>query len=122
MYENIGGKIKTLAKVSFWVIAIASIVVGVILAGYTKGISLLGALMGAFLAWISTWTLYGFGEIIDKLNAIEKNTRNATNRTLAKTNTQTQFGNSERIRKLENLYAQGLITEEEYQQAIAKEQ
>ena len=75
MFDNIGGKIKGLAKVLFWLEAIAAVIVGFVLVEGTEGLSLLFAIAGVLVAWISAWFLYGFGEIIEKLCDIERNTR-----------------------------------------------
>lgn len=79
MYENIGGKIKNLAKGIFIIETCASIIGGIVLMSmgvYLVGMGLLLCLIGPAVAWISSWFLYGIGEIIDKLTAIEINTRN----------------------------------------------
>lgn len=117
MFDNIGGKIKGLAKVLFWLQVIAAVIVGIVLVEDTEGLSLLFALAGVPVAWISAWFLYGFGEIIDKLCDIERNTRGGERKSEAQSNV-----DSERVNKIEKLRSQGLITEEEYQQAISKEQ
>ena len=80
MYKNIGGKIKGLAK-TFGIIGIAASVlmgIGPILAvgGNEMNIILVGvgiAVVGSLVSWISTWLLYGFGELIAKTAAIEEN-------------------------------------------------
>ena len=115
MYSNIGGKIKGLAKVLFWLEAIASVIVGLVLVEDTEGLSLLLAIAGVLVAWVSAWFLYGFGEIIDKLCDIERNTRGGERKSEAQSKV-----DYERISKIEKLRSQGLITEEEYQQAISK--
>ncbi len=117
MFDNIGGKIKGLAKVLFWIEAIGAVIAGLVMVEDTEGISLLFALAGILVAWISSWFLYGFGEIIDKLCDIERNTRGGERKSEAQARV-----DSERISKIEKLRSQGLITEEEYQQAISKEQ
>ena len=119
MYDNIGGKIKGLAKASFIVAAIAEVITGIALMATDEDLILYGFLVmvvGPIVAWVSSWLLYGFGELIDKASDIERNTRGGERRT----ETQAR-GNSERISKIEKLRAQGLITEEEYQKAISKE-
>ncbi len=76
MYDNIGNKIKILAKVFFVLGAIAS-VIGAIYLFFEAAHILLClaiAIVGSLFSWISTWLLYGFGEIIDKLSDIEENT------------------------------------------------
>ena len=110
MFDNIGGKIKGLAKVLFWLEVIAAVIVGIVLVEGTEGLSLLFALVGVLVAWISAWFLYGFGEIIDKLCDIEKNTRGGEGEFEAQPKV-----DSEKINKIEELHSQGLITEEECQ-------
>ena len=76
MYNNIGKKIKALAKAAFVVEAIAAVIAGIILLIETEEwLYLLIVVLGPVVAWISSWLLYGFGEIIDKLCDIERNTR-----------------------------------------------
>ena len=76
MYKGIGGKIKTLAGVITCLGILLSIVAGVIL--MTKSYVLAGIfvmLVGFLVSWISTFMLYGFGQMVensDKLVAIEK--------------------------------------------------
>ena len=79
MYENIGEKIKILAKVLFgFGLAVSvfsgfyNISLGVeIENGSVIILGLLTLVLGPLFAWLSTWLLYGFGELIDsnkKLN------------------------------------------------------
>ena len=116
MYDNIGKKIKSLAKWTFIVEAIAAIITGISLLVADEDLILAGLLTffcGPIVAWVSSWLLYGFGEIIDKLCDIEFNTRSSARKSPVKT---TQ--DRERINKLDKLLSQGLITEEEYQKAL----
>lgn len=120
MYDNIGGKIKRLAKATFFVEAIAAVITGIALMASGEeraAIGFLVAMLGLIVALVSSWLLYGFGELIDKTCAIERNTRGGQGKSEAQENAV-----SERISKIERLRSQGLITEEEYQQAISKEQ
>ena len=120
MYNNIGKKIKGLAKTSFIVVAILEVITGIVLiatSSYLLVYGLLAMIAGPIIAWISSWLLYGFGELIDKASDIERNTRGGER----KSETQSKV-DSERIDKIEKLRSQGLITEEEYQQAISNEQ
>lgn len=92
MYTNIGGKIKLLAKVWAWLGIIAS--VGSAIAQLVminraptggmanQGISLMSILTavgiviaGTLVSWVSSWALYGFGELIAKTGEIAENTR-----------------------------------------------
>lgn len=122
MYDNIGGKIKALAKFIFIFQAIAMFITGIVLLAVDDDLIAVGlplALVGPLLAWISSWLLYGFGELIEKTCQIERNTRGDGKATAAP---QVARAVSERIVKLEKLRAQGLITEEEYLQALSREQ
>ena len=120
MYDNIGGKIKGLAKATFIVEAIAAVITGIALMASDDDmipIGLLVMVVGPIVAWVSSWLLYGFGELVDKTCDIERNTRGGERKSEAQAKV-----DSERISKIEKLRSQGLITEEEYQQAINKEQ
>ncbi|MBE6584134.1 MAG: hypothetical protein E7649_04000 [Ruminococcaceae bacterium] len=116
MYDNIGKKIKSLAKALFIIFIVIGVIGGIVLVSYD--LILLGIFTMIILpltAWISSWFLYGFGEIIDKLTDIEHNTHvsTATARTERK-------NIDDKIKKLENLRTQSLITDDEYQVAISK--
>ncbi len=81
-YDNIGNKIKSLAWVIFLIESVGSILAGFILLEIAldekeswmvlAGLAIM--ISGPVISWISTWVLYGFGEIIDKLCEIERNT------------------------------------------------
>lgn len=76
MYDNIGRKIKGLAETIFIVEAVLSAIVGIALWAET-GVKWCALILfcGPIIAWVSSWLLYGFGEIIDKLCEIEDKTR-----------------------------------------------
>lgn len=121
MYDNIGGKIKGLAKVIFIIEAAICVIAGLVLASEDEaGILLL--LLGPAVAWISSWLLYGFGELIEKTSVIAYNTSNANKTTPAPAPAPQVNADVERIRKLQSLRAQGLISEEEYQRAMYNKQ
>ena len=124
MFNNIGKKIKALAKVICWIQIVIYIITAIVMFiiasdSYTEGLYIAIAfaflIIGPFFAWLSSFFIYGFGELIDKACEIERNTRGGE----IKSNTQIQLDN-ERKSKIENLRLQGLITEEEYQNAISK--
>lgn len=99
MFGNIGGKIKGLAKVLFWIEAIAAVIVGFVLVESTEGLSLLFAIAGVLVVWISAWFLYGFGELIDRVSEIAKNTRILPN-TPTDTNNQEHHDHIENSEKI----------------------
>lgn len=120
MYDNIGGKIKGLAKAIFILEAIAAVIGGIAFMVEDEDMILIGLLvmiLGPIVAWVSSWLLYGFGELIDKTCDIARNTYSGERKSEAQAK-----ADSERINKIEKLRSQGLITEEEYRQAISKEQ
>lgn len=125
MFDNIGKKIKSLASVLCWVGIIAYVILAIIMFAIaadaydeelyiTLGVIFL--FVGPLMSWVSSFFMYGFGELIDKACDIERNTRGGERKSAAQAKVET-----ERIEKLERLRSQDLITEEEYQQALAKE-
>jgi hypothetical protein len=81
MWDNIGGKIKVLAKVIAWVGIISSIIGGIILiaiggnnrygGGLYIGIGFGTIIVGSLMSWIFSWFMYGFGELIEKTSEIK---------------------------------------------------
>ena len=123
-FNNIGTTIKNLAKWHCWIsigiIWIASPIALIILLSniYTVDLWYIPVLIASFtpfLIWLSSLTIYAFGELVEKICDIERNTCSD----VRKSDAQSKIAN-ERISKIENLRSQGLITEEEYQQAISK--
>lgn len=103
MFDNIGRKIRMLAKVLMWIGIIAFAIYGIVM--FTEEKVLAGFLIiviGALYSWVSSFVLYGFGQLVENSDIeAEKNNNNAKSATL------------EKWRK------EGLITEEEYQQRKA---
>ncbi|MBR3966447.1 MAG: SHOCT domain-containing protein [Clostridia bacterium] len=106
MFNNIGRTIKILAKIIWWIGTIT--------------------IVGIILFWPTAFVCYGFGELIEKACEIADNTRSVKyNSAAGNANIRSQVqkqSDYERINKLERLRAQGLISEDEYKQAVAKEQ
>lgn len=120
MYDNIGRKIKNLAEAIFIIATILAVIMGIALTFLLEDIFYVGLIVlvvGPIVAWISSWLLYGFGELVDKVCDIERNTRGEKGKSEAQLKV-----DYEKIREIEKLRSQGLITEEEYQQAIQKVQ
>ena len=132
MYKNIGKKIKTLATVIFALDAIGFFIGGIVLIvvgadsrrGGEEAILLGIAMMivGPLFAWIASWMLYGFGELIDKTAEIAENTRTGANGapqyqpvggTAAPVQNQAQ-----RMAELNDMLRTGLISQEEYNAAV----
>jgi hypothetical protein len=70
-YDNIGRKIKGAAEFIFILEAIVTIIVGIAL--MILELPFLGILLmvlGPVLAWISSWLMYGFGQLIENSDII----------------------------------------------------
>lgn len=74
MLNNIGEKIKTLAKVLCWIGIILSVSTGILsLFGgidYFLSFGFILLFLGPLLSWIGSFLLYGFGELIAKTTRI----------------------------------------------------
>lgn len=67
MYNNIGDKIKGGAIVIAIIEAAIAFVSGImIVAELSAAIGIIVMIVGIFIAYISSWLLYGFGELIQK--------------------------------------------------------
>ena len=78
-FDNIGGKIKNLAKWSCWItillIWVAAPIAFIVLVSddWTAElcwIPLVGAVVGPVLVWVEIWVLYAFGEFVEDIHAI----------------------------------------------------
>ena len=81
-FENVGEKIKSIAKVLFWILSVivwVACIVGIIIAGEYEPAWLLMpigiAILWPLLMWVYSLFIYGFGEIISKLDVISANTK-----------------------------------------------
>lgn len=77
LYTDIGGKLKGLAKGFFICGTIAAAIGAFLLVVEDIDMLLYGVLLlvgGALGAWFFSWLIYGFGEVIDNLDALAYNT------------------------------------------------
>ena len=94
MFNNIGGKIKALAKILCWIGIVASIITGIAaisagtntlmantvmvngsyayVSGPAVGITII--IFGSLASWIGSFFAYGFGQLIENTDEIRKNT------------------------------------------------
>lgn len=82
MFDNIGGKIKTLAKVVCWIGIIACIITGIVLMATDEDLILVGILtvvVGSLLSWVGSFALYGFGQLIENSDEIVFQNKNLLN-------------------------------------------
>ena len=80
-YTDIGKKIKGWAKTIFIIEAIMFVVSAIIMLftaedGWMIFAAIMTAVVGPIVAWVSSWILYAFGELVDKTAANERNTQN----------------------------------------------
>lgn len=107
LYTDIGNKIKKLAKWIFIVETIGAIITGFVFLGNSnEGSGLIILLAGPILAWISSWALYAFGQLVDDVNALRNQNapqqeaapkatpfENAPQKAVSEVNAQYQSGN-----------------------------
>ena len=130
MFTNIGRKIKILALVTFALCAISSFIGGIVLLSLDD--SLIGAgvatmIIGPLAAWIGSFALYGYGELIEKTCSIESMlAENAQGRIPTQAPQQNNYSagysnqgyqphyqTQSKVQKATHLYEQGIITKEE---------
>lgn len=116
MHKEIGKKIKKMAIVIFVLEAILFFIGAIILMAINNDLFLVGILMmiiGPLLAWVSSFILYGFGELIDKTSEIANNTsRTSANAILQNCSQRSSHD------ELKKLLEKGLISEDEYYQKV----
>ena len=78
-FENIGGKIKNLAKWSCWItillIWIAAPITFIVLVAHDWTaelcwIPLAAACVGPIIVWVGSWAMYAFGEFVEDIHAM----------------------------------------------------
>lgn len=71
MYSNVGKKIMTLAKVLGWVFLIAGLIITVgFVSEKREFLIVIIPLISGILLFISSWFLYGFGQLVDDVSAM----------------------------------------------------
>ena len=64
MFKNIGKKIKAFAITLTWVGIIGSVISGLLLMAHSVILGFLVIFIGAIASWLSSFTLYGYGQLI----------------------------------------------------------
>lgn len=76
MFDNIGGKIKSLAQVVCWIGIVCSVLYGIILIVADEDLAFLGfvvMVIGSLVSWVSSFTLYGFGQLVENTDQLVLN-------------------------------------------------
>lgn len=116
-YDNIGGKIKGLAKLIFAILAIAAVITGFVLMAQDEDMILIGLLVvvfGPIVAWVSSLFLYGYGQLIENSDIIaaEYNRKNEKHeKDVAKSNAKKE---AQRREKAKVIIANPNIADDEY--------
>lgn len=101
MFDNIGGKIKTLASVIAWLGIVCSVIIGIVFIATAEKLIFAGiiiAIVGSISSWVGSFLLYGFGELVDNSAIIaRKSNVNFLNSKLS--NTVGCEGNANKITK-----------------------
>ena len=118
MFDNIGRKIKFVASLICWVGIIGCFVLGGILLDdayydieYVIGYVIL--IGGPIISWVSSFFMYGFGELIEETSGIHSIL-------CTKFCVQIQGNKIDKEKKLDEWKSKGLITEGEYQSKKAQ--
>lgn len=120
MFDNVGSKIKALASFFCWGGIIASVIGGIIVITLDEDLVWAGLaviIIGSLLSWVSSFVLYGFGELVVN-SAIIAGKR--ADDSVQHPNTVAPQDKNEKIAALNNLKARGLISEEEYSRKLAE--
>ena len=82
LYDNIGGKIKNWAKWIFIIEAIGAIITGLVFlfSGSYTMLGLLILIFGPIIAWVGSWILYTFGELVEDVHLIRCKTVSEINK------------------------------------------
>ena len=86
MFDNIGGKIKIVAQFITWLGIVASIIGFFILSMNDDSVMLafIVLIAGCIGSWLSSLTLYGFGQLIENTDNLVRRNTNATNQNIEK--------------------------------------
>ncbi len=72
MFNNIGDKIKIVAVIISTLGIIFSVIAGLVFLTTSTLIGILIILLGSLLSWVSTFLLYGFGQLIENSDIIRQ--------------------------------------------------
>lgn len=110
MFDNIGGKIKTVAATIAWLGIIGSIIIGIIIIAeandsyYPSATETLSGwlviIVGSLSSWVSSFTLYGFGQLIENTDAIfseMESIRHITSKYVSNVSDKTQSSSNDTI-------------------------
>ena len=111
MFKNIGKKIKVLAVVFCVLGIIGSLIAGgTLLDGWgTEAIGAAIMIGGSLLSWISSFVLYGFGELVDNSTIIANSIKEKTYETISEVSQNNNMNLSNTVLELTNCKRCGQI-------------
>lgn len=112
-FDNIGDKIKGLALFFSWIGIVASVLGGIALLPQSFPTGILIIILGSIVSYVSSWLLYGFGELVESACEIKEYLAKANN-------TDNLADKAKRITALKKLRAEGKITESYFNELIEK--
>ncbi len=124
MFSHIGRKLKALAIILAWCGIGVSVAAGLLMIfefpAYDdmRLYGLLSLVAGPLVSWVSSWIVYGFGELIDRTAEIAKNTRPPVERSAAAPAQSEADGGQQadqRLLTLKSWLEKGILTESEYE-------
>jgi len=121
LFGNSGKKIKLLSIISFIAISLLGIIIGIVMSIDDDAIFLLFIPLSPIVGWLINLFIYSYGEIVDRICRIEQKISDNGNQNVETPSTMKQNNNSSKKTKLDSLLTQGLITEEEYNQALSNQ-
>ena len=65
MFDNIGGKIKSLAQIIAYILMGLSILAGLLMLFSNPVVGILSIVVGCLSAWIGSFFMYAFGELVE---------------------------------------------------------
>ncbi len=126
LFKNPESKLKILAKVIFVAGTVVSVVAALIflISSLESGAAVTVLVCGPLASWAIGLLLYGFGELLEKSNYIEKQTKETTD-TLKRSLKEKQPSShvptkDERVETAITLYSKGLLFDDEYKDFLDK--
>lgn len=118
VFNNISKKIKILSYVCTIVGILCSFIFGFVLLKSKNYMGIAVIILGSFISWVASFTLYGFGQLIENTDIIanRRSTTTAdTNEDVVPRDRKAEKMLADRITVITTLKDDGLISEEEYQ-------
>lgn len=76
MFDNIGNKIKMLAKIEFYILCVLSVIGGLVFFKSSVLLGLVIIIAGVFFSWVAVIALYAFGQLVENSDKIANGTNN----------------------------------------------